>query len=124
MLPRGGGRHTPCYALGHCAPKGAEMKLYRILIGLLPLTVIAACGSSDDDDEDAGVPLDDLPAAYADALCEAYMRCAGPLFEIFLVGENCVTNTTIRVEEGLPAFEQAIEDGRIEYNGNQVGACT
>ena len=43
------------------------MKFYRILKGLLPLTLAAvACGSSDDDDESgSSVPIEELPAAYA-----------------------------------------------------------
>jgi hypothetical protein len=100
------------------------MKLYRILIGLLPLTLTAACGGSDDDDEGSSVPLEDVPAAYAGAICEAYTRCLGPLFDVFLSGEDCTQNFTIRVEEELPSFQQALDDGRMTYHGDQLAACT
>ena len=100
------------------------MKFYRVLIALLPLTLVAACGGDDDDDDSAAsVPLEDLPATYAGAACEAYTNCLGPLFDVFLAGEDCVTNFGKRVDEQLPDFQQAIDDGRVAYHGDQVAAC-
>lgn len=100
------------------------MKSTRVLFGILPLALAAACsGSSDDDDGGSSVPLDDVPAAYSQAVCDTLTRCAEPLLEVFLVGEDCVANTTARLEEELSAWQAAIDDGRVEYHGDQVESC-
>jgi hypothetical protein len=99
------------------------MKLTSILIGFLPLTLAAACGGSSSDDDGESVPLEELPAAYAEAYCDALERCAGPLLDIFLAGEDCVALTTTRVQEELPNWQAAIDDGRMTYHGEQVETC-
>jgi hypothetical protein len=95
----------------------------RFVICIPALWLAAACGSSTDDDTPRAIPLEEVPAVYAEALCESLTRCAGPLLEVFLAGEDCVTTTTERISEEIPRLEQAIEDGRVQYRGDRLQAC-
>jgi len=67
--------------------------------------------------------VDDLAAKYAAALCKAYTSCAGDLYAIFRPGEDCVTNTTKTLAEGLATLPNAIDRGSIEYDDSKVQAC-
>jgi hypothetical protein len=89
--------------------------------------LLAGCSSdadSNDQDPTAEVtPIEQLPAAYAAAVCEAYSACLGPIFEIYLGAEDCLTLTQERLEDSLPRFEAAIAAGRIEYHGELLETC-
>lgn len=70
-----------------------------------------------------GVPLEELPAAYATALCEAYLACYGTLHAIFLPAEDCVKNVSVQLQEELATLPHAVESGRIAYDGVTAQAC-
>jgi hypothetical protein len=89
------------------------------VLGLLP-----ACGDTEGDDAtSSGVPLEDLPAKYADAACAAYTACMGDLLEVFRPGEDCARALAIKLEEELPALQEAIDAGRVTYDGSKVESC-
>ncbi len=78
--------------------KLAMKSALKLLVGVAALTFTVACGSDDDDDGGDGsggsgngssVPIEDVPAAYATAACEAYERCAGSVLDLLNPGEDC-----------------------------------
>ena len=84
---------------------------------------LVACGSEDDDGFVQSVPLQEVPAKYAGALCQAYSACLGPLAEIYLPGEDCVQRTTDMVEDGWGSIEAGVEAKRIKYDGTKLDKC-
>ncbi|MBK7580029.1 MAG: hypothetical protein IPI67_07455 [Myxococcales bacterium] len=101
----------------------------RKLIGLLGSTVcvsllLGACGG----DSDSGlgskdVPIDDVPKLYADAVCKVSEKCLAGLAEVFSGGESCRGNYETAIGEELPRIKQAIEAGRVVYDGKKLDAC-
>jgi hypothetical protein len=89
------------------------------------LSLLVACGGNDgfSAGPDGGVPLEDLPAAYATALCSAYQDCYGDLLSIFRPGEECSKTATVQIEEELATLPHAVESGRIAYDGVAAQAC-
>ncbi|HEX2880176.1 MAG TPA: hypothetical protein VHO25_11660 [Polyangiaceae bacterium] len=69
------------------------------------------------------VPLDDVPAMYAAALCDAYLDCAGPLLEVFQPGEDCTALNTARIDDSFGPVQDAIDADRIVYDGTHIEAC-
>jgi hypothetical protein len=69
------------------------------------------------------VPLDDVPAMYAAALCDAYQDCAGPLLEVFQPGEDCTALNTARIDDSFGPIQDAIDADRIVYDGTHLEAC-
>jgi hypothetical protein len=67
--------------------------------------------------------LDELPGAYAAALCEAYADCYGNLYAVFRPGEDCKKNLTVQLEEELATLPDAVERGRLTYDGVAAQAC-
>ena len=78
-----------------------------------------SCGDS------GSIPVDELPAKYATAVCTALQNCVGSaVFSLFLGGANCVDLTTKRLENGTFALmQQKITAGTIRYDGNKAQAC-
>ena len=90
--------------------------------------LLAALSFSCGDSGSAGggsIPVDELPAKYATAVCTALQNCIGPAaFSLFLGGANCVDLTTKRLENGTFALmQQKITAGTIRYDGNKAQAC-
>lgn len=85
---------------------------------------MGACGGDSDGNGGAtAVPIDDVPALYADALCSAFESCFGVAFEILLPGEDCLANTKARIEDDFASLKEAIADGRAKYDGTKIKAC-
>lgn len=103
------------------------MPMKSLALPILAFLAFAGCSSSSDDDDGApsggGTELDDVPQLYAAALCGAYERCIGPLFDVYLQGEDCLVRTTRRLEDDWPRIEEAVEAKRITYDGGAVGDC-
>src|SRR5262245_12537746 len=97
------------------------MRFRHLVSWTLFAGLCAACGSSTEDGD--SVAIDALPGEYAKALCAAYQQCVGDLPEIAMPGEDCVANTTIRIQEGFSAIEAAIDDGRVSYDGSLARTC-
>lgn len=101
----------------------------RLAFSVCAFVALVGCGSSSDDGDgdggpkDAGTPLDDVPQLYAAALCGAYERCIGPLFDLYLQGEDCLVRTTRRLEDDWPRIEDAVDENRIHYDGAAVEGC-
>lgn len=89
--------------------------LATLLLGL------TACGTTED--EPSAVPLSQVPAKYAAALCDAYAACVGPLLDVYTPGEDCTVRTADVIEDEFRAVERAVEAGRIEYDGTKLQAC-
>jgi hypothetical protein len=86
------------------------------------LLFFPACGS-DDFRAVGGVPLDEVPARYAETLCEAFESCAGAVAEIFFASEDCETLLRRQSEDELPALEEAIDAGTLRYDPEAIDAC-
>jgi hypothetical protein len=102
------------------------MRLASVL-GVMSLT--AACGgnetSSGDPDGSAagGITIEELPAQYAQAVCEVFAGCVGDLWSFFRPGEDCVKEFTITAEEELATLPDAITAGRVKYHADKVQKC-
>jgi len=94
---------------------------FAICIGF----VAAACGGSSSDDGGGGsnVGIDDVPALYAASACKAFSTCFGPVFDIFLAGEDCEANYETAIADELPRIKQAIDGGTVVYDGTKFDAC-
>jgi hypothetical protein len=65
-----------------------------------------------------------MPARYAEAACAAIGDCFGPLLDLWMAGEDCVEHFRTALEDELPLIEDAIEDGRVVYDGRSLLGCT
>jgi hypothetical protein len=102
------------------------MRSIHLLSLAFVLGLAAACGgggSGGDGDDGVSIPLEDIPAQYASAICSAYTNCLGDLFTIFRPGEDCVKNTTIQLQEELAGLPALVDAGRIAYHGTKLQAC-
>jgi hypothetical protein len=82
-----------------------------------------ACGGDSSEFQSTGVPIEEVPAKYAAALCQAYTACLGPLAEIYLPGEDCTRRTTDAIEDGFGSIQAAVDAKRIKYDGTKVEDC-
>jgi hypothetical protein len=70
------------------------------------------------------VPLEDLPSAYASAVCTAADTCLGALMPIFVAGGDCETRyRELLANAAVPLFETAIARGSLGYDPTRVPAC-
>jgi hypothetical protein len=99
------------------------MRLIRLVPFALLFGLSPACGGDSEGDRPAAVPLEELPAKYAAALCTVFENCYGDLLQVFQPGEDCVTNFSVRAEEELATLPDAIDAGRVKYDGTKVQAC-
>jgi hypothetical protein len=104
----------------------------KLLVGVAALSLLVNCGSDDDDDDGSGgssgngsaVSIDEVPALYAAAACQAYERCAGAVLDLLTPGEDCADKIAAELEEELPRFEEAVDRGTLVYDGTKLRACT
>jgi hypothetical protein len=75
----------------------------------------------------AGVPFDQLSAAYAAVFChQAFTCCDAAELDTSMRGVDeatCVTNYMARIDANLADYPTAIAAGRILYNGDRVRRC-
>src|SRR5688572_24941470 len=97
------------------------------LIRLVPLVKLfglaSGCGGDGDSESAPAVPLEEVPAEYATALCSVIEDCYGDLLQLLAPGEDCVANTTVQAEEELATLPDAIDAGRVKYDGTKLQAC-
>lgn len=100
------------------------MRSIRLVPFALALGVATACGNdSGGDGAASGLPIEELPAGYAEALCGVIQNCYGDVLQIFRAGEDCVANATVQAEEDLATLPNAVDAGRVKYNGVQAQKC-
>lgn len=102
-------------------------------VGLGLVVSAQACGGSSDSglgsagaggSGGGGPALDTLPASLADAVCDAYEGCLGPIYALFANGADCRVNAEKGVRSGeFPKFQGAIDAGKVSYDGSKVAAC-
>jgi hypothetical protein len=101
--------------------------LHRTSIAALlaGLTLASACGgSSDDSGGSSSIPASDLPSAVAKMQCDLLKKCFGSYFDLAMGGEDCLTVTTKRMENGSIAQVQAsIDAGTVKYDASLAAAC-
>jgi len=86
--------------------------------------LVGACGGDSDSGlSKSSVPIDDVPGLYAGAVCKAYESCFAGLLEVFLGGESCQANYQTALGDELPRIKQAIDDGKVVYDGTKVEGC-
>jgi len=73
--------------------------------------------------DDRGIPLAEIPAEYAAALCSAYESCVGEVIELFVPGEDCVQKVTIQLQEELANLTELVDKGRVTYYPDKAQAC-
>jgi len=97
------------------------------LIRLVPLVMLfglaSACGGDSDSESVPAVPLEEVPAKYAAALCSVIENCYGDLLQLLAPGEDCLANATVQAEEELATLPDAIDAGRVKYDGTKLQAC-
>jgi hypothetical protein len=82
---------------------------------------LAGCGG---DDDPAPIPVDDLPAEFADAFCAQARACAGEVVDVFFGGIDCETLYTNAFEDAeLENLKASIEAGRVVYDSGRAGDC-
>lgn len=90
---------------------------------------VAGCGGSTEEGTPEGAgptgpALSELPAKVASAQCAAAEACFGPLFAVFLNGEDCATRVRQQIENGgFTAWQPAIDAGKASYHPERVQAC-
>lgn len=95
-----------------------------IVLAVVLLATVCACSESKTPPPPASVPIGELPAAYATAICDAADACLGPLLPIFLAAGDCETPYRALVANTvLPMFEAAIARGTLVYDPARVSAC-
>jgi hypothetical protein len=101
------------------------MRLIRLVPWAFVVGLAAACGGSDSggDGSEQGIPLEELPEKYAEALCDAYESCIGDVLAIFRPGEDCVKNATTQLTEELASLSELVDKGRVEYHASKTQAC-
>ncbi|HEU5074292.1 MAG TPA: hypothetical protein VFU02_08965 [Polyangiaceae bacterium] len=96
-----------------------------LLASSVPLMLLGACGGDSDDDGgfDAGLPLAEVPAAYASVFCDLTERC-NPFFKAFIPGNECEDYfiSTLNAQ-GFDDIVDAVEDDRAIYNGEKMQDC-
>jgi hypothetical protein len=94
---------------------------------IVSVALFAGCGGDDDDSKaptaPVSVPMDQVPAQYADALCDAVSSCFGDLASSVIPGD-CTSRLTKQIEQGeLGDLSAAIAAGTASYDGTKVPAC-
>jgi hypothetical protein len=96
-------------------------------VALLPILVLSACGGDSEfnsDREDESISLDDLPAEFAGAYCDLIARCAPIYSDILFSLEDCDVLLEERARQGgWNELEQAVDDGRVTYDGKSAEHC-
>ncbi|NOY93657.1 MAG: hypothetical protein GXP55_20925 [Deltaproteobacteria bacterium] len=91
-----------------------------ISAALSALLLITACSKS----STATPPLDQVPARFANDICDRFESCVGPLVDLFLSGADCRQTFTQSAEDNLlPLWQAAVTDGSLIYDGAQLDAC-
>ena len=87
---------------------------------LLPL--VSACG---DDAGGGGREFEELPPLVAESLCTEVEACLDPGSLATLFGaDGCVERLTAQIDDSdFVYLQDAIEAGRIEYDGRRIDAC-
>ena len=99
------------------------MRLIRLVPFGLVFGLVAGCGGSDTGSDGPSVTLEELPAKYADAACQAFTTCVGDLYGIFRPGEECLKDIGPTFEEALAPLSHAVDAGRVKYDGTKVQKC-
>lgn len=90
------------------------------------LGVLSACaaitGCGDDTGSDPGI--EEVPALYAEAICDAFLSCLGPGTPKNLTREECLATNQAGIEDGdFQYLQDSVDAGRIRYNGGRVESC-
>lgn len=99
-----------------------ELRRWSFLV--LGVVALLGVGCGGDDDDDASIPLEDLPDQVADVYCGAIVPCLGALQDLFLNGSDCHETFAAQfADQELPRWQAAIEAGTLVYHGDKAQAC-
>ncbi len=103
------------------------MKARSTLGFLVAGTLAVGCGGGDGGGGGGGggsVTIDELPAGFAGAMCAALDECMGALVDVFLGGNDCVTQFQNGFEDAaFQNLKDAIDAGRVVYDPAKAGDC-
>ncbi len=72
----------------------------------------------------SGIALADVPAKLASTYCDLYAKCFGPVWSLFLPGEDCVTRTQKSIEDGsFSELQGEIDAGKVVYHADKAQGC-
>lgn len=102
------------------------MRLVIQTIGLTAALAALAAGCGDDGETTpgpTGITLEELPAKYAEAFCDAIRSCSGLFGEV--IGESgCEAELEKQLTDTfIPQVEGYIAGGTVAYHADQVQAC-
>ena len=87
------------------------------------LCLLGGCGGGSDDSAPA-VAISELPDKLASHACYALDRCFQASGLDLFAGSDCETELVTELHEGdFALLQQAVDDGRVHYDGTKVDAC-
>jgi len=92
---------------------------------LLLLRAVPSCSSDGATDAPPDLRLRDVPGIFASKACEVTLDCLGPVADVGALRSECVERVTRQFEDGeFALFADAIDAGRVDFDGSQVADCT
>jgi hypothetical protein len=85
--------------------------------GIAVLFALAGCGGG------SSVTLEQLPAAYAGALCDQNFKCASAADIMGRTKQDCLDTNTGILQLIVPAMRDSVSKGRSTYDAEKAGAC-
>jgi hypothetical protein len=99
------------------------MKVRFVVLASVGLVSLACGSSTDPGGGGSGPTISELPAAYAEAICDTYLRCF-PIVGRSFDAATCTKNQTAEIEaSGFSDIEQAVDDGRATYDSSAAREC-
>ncbi|MCC6668543.1 MAG: hypothetical protein IT375_32665 [Polyangiaceae bacterium] len=105
------------------------MRWHTALLGLVVGTTTASCAFLLDFDElqkgeeAQNVGLADLPKGFAQAMCQRFDRCLGPLGPLVFGDEDCLELLTLELGDSTFAELAQLPPTGFVYHGDKVQAC-
>lgn len=99
--------------------KGLIMRTNAIGAALAAMLLLGACDSGG-----GGLPLTEVPDAYAAAFCDPVVPCLGDFARLFVTDESCRAQFAGLLRNGVyEQWNEAIARGTVQYDPDAAQAC-